>query len=163
MTTLSLFSRRDPFAEFDSLMRSAFAGPAAVATERTDFMPSAETLRDGDDAVVRLEVPGIDVERDVTVEAVAGRLVIKGERRDERAEDDRGRHVREIRYGRFERTFALPAHVGPDAISASYDAGVLSIRVAGVYAGTEPTRIAVSSGSPKAVETVSGDTADDAS
>lgn len=163
MTTLSLFNRRDPFAEFDSLMRSAFAGTAPATTERTDFMPSAETLRDGDDAVVRLELPGIDVERDVTVEAVAGRLVIRGERRDERAEDDRGRHVREIRYGRFERTFALPAHVGPDAISAAYDAGVLSIRVAGVYAGTEPTRIAVSSRSPQAVETVSGETADDAS
>ncbi|TCI98650.1 Hsp20/alpha crystallin family protein [Aeromicrobium sp. IC_218] len=163
MTTLSRFNRRDPFAEFDSLMRNAFAGTAPMTTERTDFMPAAETLRDGDDAVVRLELPGMDVENDVTVEAVSGRLVIRGERRDERAEDDRGRHVREIRYGRFERTFALPAHVGPDAISAGYDAGVLSIRVAGVYAGTEPTRIAVSSTSPKAVETVSGETADDAS
>lgn len=163
MTTLSLFNRRDPFAEFDSLMRSAFAGTAPMSSERTDFMPAAETLRDGDDAVVRLELPGIDVERDITVEAVSGRLVVRGERRDERAEDDHGRHVREIRYGRFERTFSLPAHVGPDAISAGYDAGVLSIRVAGVYAGTEPTRIAVSSGAPKAVGTVSGDTADDAS
>ena len=156
MTTLSLFGRRDPFAEFDSLMRNAFVGTAPTASERTDFMPSAETLRDGDDAVVRLELPGIDVERDVTVEVVSGRLVIRGERRDERAEDDHGRHVREIRYGRFERTFALPAHVGPDAVSAGYDAGVLSIRVAGVYAGPEPPRFAVSSSRPQAVETVSG-------
>lgn len=154
MTTMSLFTRRDPFAEFDALVRNAFSAPSAP---QTDFMPAAETVREGDDVIVRLEVPGVDVENDVTVEVVSGRLVVRGERRDERAEDERGRHVREIRYGRFERSFGLPAHVTADAVSAAYDAGVLSIRVAGVYAGTEPTRISVSA-APKAVQTVQGET-----
>lgn len=138
-TTLSLFSRRDPF---DALMRQAFS-PWPEPT-RTDFMPAAESVRDGDDVIVRLEVPGIDVENDVTVEVVQNRLIVRGERRDEHGEEHEGRSIREIRYGQFERTFSLPSHIGPDAISASYDAGVLSIRVRGVYAGTEPTRITIS-------------------
>ena len=142
MSNVSLFSRRDPFAEFDSLVRTAFGTPAAP-TQRLDFTPAVETVRDGDDVVVRLELPGVDVSNDVSVEVVSGRLVVKGERRDERAEDTEGRRISEIRYGTFERSFGLPGHVTADAVSASYDAGILSVRVAGVHAGTEPTRIAI--------------------
>lgn len=136
--TLSLFTRRDPF---DALMRQAF-GPWPE-TAPTDFMPAAESVRDGDDVIVRLELPGIDVEKDVNVEVTNNRLVVRGERRDERAESQEGRSIREIRYGTFERTFSLPSHIGADAVSAGYDAGVLNIRVAGVYAGTEPTKITI--------------------
>lgn len=154
MSNLSVYTRRDPFTSdtwspFDSLVRTAF-GPASstsTSARRLDFTPAVETVRDGDDVVVRLEVPGVDVSNDVTVEVVANRLVVKGERRDERSEDSSEepstRRISEIRYGSFERSFGLPGHVGADAVSASYDAGILSVRVAGVYAGTEPTRITI--------------------
>ncbi|HEU0191310.1 MAG TPA: Hsp20/alpha crystallin family protein [Mycobacterium sp.] len=108
------------------------------------FSPAAEITKDGDDAVVRLELPGVDVDKDVTIELQGGHLTIRGERRDEHASDENGRTLREVRYGSFSRTFAVPAHVAGDAVSASYDAGVLTVRVAGVYAGTEPQRIAIS-------------------
>jgi HSP20 family protein len=143
MSTLSLWTRRDPFAEFDGLARSFF-GP--VAAQSRGFVPAAELTRDGEDAVVKLELPGLDVDKDVTVELERGRLVVRGERRDERAEDQGGTTLREVRYGSFRRTFALPAHVTADAISASYDAGVLSVRVSGAYAGTYAQRIAVTGG-----------------
>jgi HSP20 family protein len=57
-----------------------------------------------------------------------------------------------VRYGSFRRSFALPAHVTADAISASYDAGVLSVRVAGAYTGSQAQRIAVTAGAPAAIE-----------
>ena len=63
----------------------------------------------------------------------------------ERTEDAEGRTLSEVRYGSFRRSFKLPAHVTSEAITASYDAGVLTVRVAGVYAGTEPQRIAIDS------------------
>jgi len=139
MSTLSLWTRRDPFAEFDRF----FAAPARPA----GFTPAAEVVRDGDDAVVRLEVPGLDVAKDVTVEVDRGRLVVRGERRDERSEERSGRTLREVRYGSFARSFALPAHVTAEAVSASYDAGVLSVRVAGAHATpATATKIAVTSG-----------------
>lgn len=101
-------------------------------------------LRDGDDAVVRLELPGVDVTNDVTVEVDGGRLTVRGERRDERAEQRTG--VREVRYGAFRRSFGLPQHVTSEAVSATYDAGVLSVRVAGAHAGREARRIPVTAG-----------------
>jgi HSP20 family molecular chaperone IbpA len=145
MTTLTRWTRRDPFAQFDSafdsLVRSAFG---SVGDRSAPFTPAAELARDGDDAVVRLELPGLDVSKDVTVEVDRGRLVIRGERRDERTEDrDDGYRLREVRYGSFHRSFALPAHVTADAVSAGYDAGVLTVRVAGAWTGAEARRIAV--------------------
>jgi len=125
-------------ADFDTLAQRAF-GPFASP----GFTPAAELHRDGEDAVVRVELPGLDPVKDVTVEVERGTLVVRGERRDERADTRDGRSYREVRYGSFRRAFALPAHVTADAISASYDAGVLSIRVAGAYAGTQAQRIEV--------------------
>ncbi|BBZ20251.1 Hsp20/alpha crystallin family protein [Mycolicibacterium gadium] len=109
------------------------------------FTPAAEIARDGEDAVVRVELPGVDVDKDVTVEVDRGHLVIRGERRDERADEEDGRTLREVRYGSFRRSFKLPAHAATDAISAAYDAGVLTVRVAGAHRGAEAQRIAIES------------------
>jgi HSP20 family molecular chaperone IbpA len=147
MKTVSLWTRRDPFAEFDALVRASWP----TATVR-GFTPAAEVTRDGEDAVVRVELPGIDFNKDVTVEVDRGRLVVRGERRDERAEGKDGWRLREVRYGSFRRTFQLPAHVTADAVSASYDAGVLSVRVAGAYAGSQAQRIAVTAGAAPQLE-----------
>ncbi len=152
MTSLSLWTRRDPFADFDDAFAGIVGrtfGPTARTAARPGFVPAADLARDGEDAVLRLELPGLDVEKDVTVEIDRGRLVVKGERRDERTENDAVggavRTLREVRYGAFERSFGLPEHIGANALSASYDAGVLTVRVAGAYASPEPTaqRIAV--------------------
>jgi HSP20 family protein len=143
MSNLTLWSR--PAWDVDRWMREFF-GPAAASDwlkPVTGFNPAAEIARDGDDAVVRLELPGVDVDKDVNVELVDGRLVIHGERRDEHAEERDGRTLREVRYGSFRRSFQLPAHITSEAVSASYDAGVLTVRVAGAYAGTQAQRIVI--------------------
>jgi HSP20 family protein len=147
MSNLTLWSR--PAWDVDRWLREFF-GPAAttdwfkpLAYSAGEFSPAAEIVKDGDDAVVRLELPAVDVEKDVNVELDHGRLVIHGERRDEHAEEKDGRTLREVRYGSFRRSFQLPAHITSEAISASYDAGVLTVRVAGAYAGTQAQRIAI--------------------
>jgi HSP20 family protein len=120
-----------------------FFGPATV--HDWAFRPAADIVKDGEDAVVRVELPGVDVEKDVHVEIDKGALIIHGERRDEHSEDKNGRTLREVRYGSFRRSFALPSHVAGDAVTASYEAGVLTVRVAGAYAGSEPQRVAIES------------------
>ncbi|HEX5493451.1 MAG TPA: Hsp20/alpha crystallin family protein [Mycobacteriales bacterium] len=161
MSTLSLFTQRDPFAEFDAVVRSVFGpvGPrsARSSTAPSGFVPPVEIDRDGQDAVVRVELPGLDVANDVTVEIDRGHLVVRGERRDERSAERDGRGLRELRYGSFRRTFRLPEHVPADAVSASYQSGVLSIRVAGAHAGSEPRRVEI--GITDAGTTASGTTA----
>lgn len=146
MSSLTLWPR--PF-DTDRWVRDFFS-PTTVSDwlipTPSGFSPAAEITKDGDDAVVRLELPGVDVEKDVTVELDGGHLIIRGERRDEHAGTDPAnekRTLREVRYGSFSRSFAVPAHITGDAVSASYDAGVLTVRVAGVYAGTQPQRIAI--------------------
>lgn len=160
---LTLLSRRDPFADFDAMIRQAFPTAAAsrTASGRPAYSPAADIVRDGDDAVIALDVPGLDFERDITVELDGSALVVSGERRDESAasQKDEGtdksvtRLRKEVRYGAFRRSFTLPEHVTADALSATYDAGVLTVRVTGAYAGTEPTKIAVTGGKAPVVTT----------
>lgn len=147
MSNLALWSR--PAWDTDRWLRDFF-GPAAAADWNTPatsgFKPAAEIVKDGDDAIVRVELPGVDVDQDVKVEVDRGRLVVHGEHRDEHAEEKEGRTLREIRYGSFRRSFQLPAHITGDAITASYDAGVLTVRVAGALkdpAGSQAQRIAI--------------------
>jgi HSP20 family protein len=130
MSTLIPWGPRfaDPFALTEALFRR----PAA--TRGTSwYAPTTDVVREGDDAVVRLELPGVDVAKDVTVEVEGGRLTVRGERRDEQT----GEGFRQSRHGSFRRTFTLPEHVADDAVSASYDAGVLTVRVAGAHASVE--------------------------
>jgi HSP20 family molecular chaperone IbpA len=77
---------------------------------------------------------------------------VRGERRDERSDEKDGRVLRELRYGAFRRSFSLPEHITADDVSASYDAGVLSIRVAGGYVGTAPRRIPVNGAAAEATD-----------
>ncbi|TDZ78309.1 18 kDa heat shock protein [Mycobacteroides salmoniphilum] len=147
-----VWTRRSPFAQFDALVRQSF-GPA-TSWPSPGFVPAAEVAKDGDDALVRLDLPGVDVDKDVTVEVERGTLVVSGERRDGRAEQtgdepvargasNTGRVLREVRYGKFRRTFTLPTHVTGDAISASYDTGILTIKIAGAYANAEAQKIEI--------------------
>jgi HSP20 family molecular chaperone IbpA len=143
---------RDPFfTEFDTLVRAAF-GPSTVTrapsgTRESGFRPAAEVYRDGDDAVIRLELPGVATD-DVAVEVKGRHLVVSGSRRDERSEESADRRgFSELRYGSFTRSFRLAPGVSAASVSASYDAGVLTLRVAGAYAETEGQRIEISTGS----------------
>lgn len=145
-----------PFRVADALARGTFGAPRQA--ESAWYVPAADVVRDGDDAVVRVELPGVDVASDVTVEVADHRLVVAGERREEHE----GEGFRESRRGSFRRSFALPRHVGPDAVSASYDAGVLTVRVAGAHVAPQPVtpasrRIEITGVTPAADETPGGD------
>lgn len=141
--------RFDPFTvlarmdrEFDELVRRGWAGSREKSAAMAGFVPAVEVARDGADVVVRVELPGVDVERDVAIEVDRGKLIISGERRDERSEQSEGVLVRELRYGQFRREFALPPGVSPEQVEATYDAGLLDVRVRGVVQ-PEPATVRV--------------------
>lgn len=144
-TRSNLALRTRPAWDLDRWVRDFFGPATADGWATGAFTPAAEIVRDGDDALVRVELPGLDVEKDVNVEVDRGYLVIHGERRDEHAEDRDGRYVREVRYGSFRRAFKLPDHVTGQDIKAEYDAGVLTVRVVGAHKSAETQRIAIES------------------
>jgi HSP20 family protein len=89
-----------------------------------------EEFVDGDQLVVRAEVPGVDPERDIDVSVENDVLTISAERRESSREKmgDRGFHS-EFRYGSFVRQVRLPAGTSPEVVSATYTDGVLEIRM----------------------------------
>ncbi len=145
-----------PFSVIDDVLRSL---PGVAVADRTQgFIPALETERNGADLVIRVDLPGMDPEKDIDIELHGRTLTVSGERRDETSGDG----VREVRYGSFSRTATLPAKVGEDAITADYVNGVLTVRVAGAYAQVQPKKISISHHADAPVDAQGESSAEDA-
>jgi HSP20 family protein len=103
-----------------------------------------DEYRDGDDLVVRAEIPGVDVEKDVDITVSDHRLRIEAERGLEEKAEGKGFVRRELRYGRFSRELQLPEGVTEADVSARYADGILEVRVH-LPQGTPPTKIPIES------------------
>jgi HSP20 family protein len=100
-----------------------------------------------DHFILKADLPGLG-EDDVNVEVRDNVLTISGERRTEHEEKDRGWMRVERSFGRFSRSLTLPEHADADAITASFDRGVLEIRVPKPEE-RKPHRVQISSGNGK--------------
>ncbi|UCH23545.1 MAG: Hsp20/alpha crystallin family protein [Deltaproteobacteria bacterium] len=86
-------------------------------------------IYDNDDAIViKAELPGVS-KKDITVDVNDRVLTLKGERSANNEVKEDHYYRRESTYGKFERTFTLPADVDPDKIKADYKDGILKIEV----------------------------------
>ena len=146
MNTVMRFA---PFAEagldaaFDDLVRRTLSDAAT-----TSWVPAADVVQQGEDAIITLEVPGVTAE-DIEIEVKDRALVVRGRRPIAVGEDAKALR-QEIRRGEFSRGFRLPAHVGPDAVRASYDAGLLTIRVSGAQPAPVTRRVPIENLTPDA-------------
>jgi HSP20 family protein len=105
-----------------------------------------EEFTDGEELVVKAELPGIDPERDIDVSVENGVLTIAAERRESSREKfDKGFHS-EFRYGSFVRQVRLPAGTSPEVVSATYKDGVLEIRMPKPSAEAASRRIQIQRG-----------------
>ncbi|WP_166847169.1 Hsp20/alpha crystallin family protein [Isoptericola sp. BMS4] len=86
-----------------------------------------EEAREGDELVIRAELPGLDPEKDVEVTVDDGILTIAAHR-EERTSEHEGGYRSEFRYGQFERRLRLPRDASSD-VTATYRDGVLEVRV----------------------------------
>jgi hypothetical protein len=64
-----------PVAEFGDWLEARFPGITAGSADR--FVPAVEVAKEGDDALVRLELPGVDADQDVGVEVDEGVVTIR--------------------------------------------------------------------------------------
>lgn len=87
-----------------------------------------DEFMDGDELVIRAELPGVDPERDVDVSIVDGALVIRAERRQEDTVKERHMRRSELRYGSFSRIVPLPPGAKESDIQATYKDGLLEVR-----------------------------------
>lgn len=94
--------------------------------------------------VIRAELPGVDVDEDVEVSVADGMLTIRAERSETKEEGD-GKHGyrSEFRYGSLVRTVSLPAGVDESDVQATYENGILEVRVPVGQVGHEPRKVAI--------------------
>jgi HSP20 family protein len=105
-----------------------------------------EEFVDGEQLVVKAEIPGVDPDRDIDVSIDNGVLTIAAERRESSREKlDKGFHS-EFRYGSFVRQVRLPAGTSPEVVSATYKDGVLEIRMPKPSAEAASRRIQIQRG-----------------
>lgn len=123
--------------DLDSLFGRVFGD--TVRSQHVDsFSPAADLRRDGDTWKVSVALPGISPDK-VDIDIVGRTLRVQGERiADEKAEPV----INEIRYGRFEREFALPAEIDAAHVQATYRHGVLEL-VLPLAEAAKPHRITV--------------------
>jgi HSP20 family protein len=94
-------------------------------SRKIGFIPAIDLWETDSDLVVVVELPGV-LEEDVDVLVTSGGLTIRGVR----MEVPRGRaHLREWRWGEFERDVRFPADVDPESMRASYSEGTLEIHI----------------------------------
>ncbi len=117
----------------DDLFRT-YLGPRARTTFpalpegiRRPFVPVCDVFGREGDLVVHLEVPGIDPEKDVTIQVEDDVLVIRGERSTKEEVADKDFYRMESSYGSFERRLPIPEGVKEDDIVATYADGVLEV------------------------------------
>jgi HSP20 family protein len=107
------------------------------------FRPTTDVVREEGAIVVTTELPGIDPEKDIEITLDDDMLVIRGEKTAEKELSEKDRYLHERHFGSFERRLPLPDGVDAESIAASYDKGVLTVRV--------PVPAATAESAPRAI------------
>jgi len=111
--------------EFDRFLNQVFNAPAAAGFA-PGLDPAIDLYEDGDNLVVKVELPGLKKE-DIAISLDDAVLNISGERRTESKATNGTVHRRERAVGGFSRGLGLPYPVNADGVKAGYTDGILTI------------------------------------
>jgi HSP20 family protein len=127
--------RWDPFREMttlrnlmDRMLDEGFGrgrGWSAQWPVDTGFIP-LDVYEAGDNLIVKASVPGIPPEA-LNVQVREDTLTISGEVKEDKERKESDYHLREHRYGRFERSVTLPYSVKVDKAEAVFENGLLTL------------------------------------
>lgn len=138
-------------SDVNRLFNSFFETPGNGSTRARHWVPAMDLVEESEHFVLRADLPGLD-ENDVKLEVEGDTLTLSGERNVEHRDEQEGYFRLERSTGAFRRTLTLPAGVQPEDIQASFDRGVLEVRIP-KPAEPEPQRIEIAVGDrPAAIE-----------
>jgi HSP20 family protein len=92
------------------------------------WAPYVDVSESDKELVIRADLPGVDPS-EIEVTVADGKLILSGERKEQREEAGRSRRVSERAVGRFHREVPLPPGTDPDRIQARSAHGVLTITI----------------------------------
>jgi HSP20 family protein len=115
------------------------------------WVPSMDLVETDEHFVLRADLPGL-TEADVSIELEDNVLTVAGERKAEREDKEEGFYRMERSFGQFRRSLTLPEGVDADQIAATFDKGVLEVRIPKPEE-RKPRRVAIRVGDqPAAIE-----------
>jgi HSP20 family protein len=117
-------------SKFEKTIEDMFRSmsPAFMLAERS-WKPPMDMNETPDEIVILAEVSGVDKD-DLEVEISSKAVRIQGKRFARHCADNATYRLAEIQYGKFERILFLPTPIDPEVVSASYQNGLLEIRLA---------------------------------
>jgi HSP20 family protein len=118
-----MLMRTDPFRDLDRLTQQVFGALGTAA--RPSAMPM-DSWRDGDELIVEFDLPGIDPDA-VDLDVERNVLTVKAER--SALGEDLDLVAAERPRGIFSRQLILGDNLDTANVAASYDAGVLQLRI----------------------------------
>ena len=140
-------------SEMNRVFNTFFDTPAAGAGNGGGvrrWVPSMDLVETDDHFVLRADLPGL-AEGDVAIELEDNVLTISGERKSEHEEKE-GFYRMERSFGQFRRSLTLPDGIDAQKIAATFDKGVLEVRIPKPEA-RKPRRVAIQVGDkPAAIE-----------
>jgi len=156
--------RWDPTRELDSLQgemnrlfSSFFETPTGTKGNGTNgaarrWIPSIDLAETQAHFVIKADLPGMS-ENDVGIELENNVLTIAGERKTEHEQQHEGYYRLERATGSFSRALSLPEGVDPEAVAATFDNGVLTVRIPKpAQARPRKVKIGVGGAAPQTIE-----------
>ncbi|HVF25094.1 MAG TPA: Hsp20/alpha crystallin family protein, partial [Anaerolineales bacterium] len=104
----------------DRLFDDAFTQPFSTRDGWSVSTPAVDMYQTDDEIVVKASLPGIKAD-EVQINVTGDVLTLKGEVKHEEEKNDRSWHIREQRWGSFQRSVALPTNVVLDKAQAEFE------------------------------------------
>ncbi len=148
---MSNITRWNPYQEMSNmrrLMRRMFDDPFLSQEFETDqaalWELPLDVMEDQDGYKIKASLPGINPD-DLDITYNNNTLTIRGETKAEDEQKESHYHLRERRFGSFQRSVYLPTSIQSDKIQADYSDGILTLHLPKTEE-VKPKRIAVRSG-----------------
>lgn len=109
----------------DSLFRSEKRNDDA---ELGVWLPAVDMFEKDDRLVIKAELPGMD-KNDISLDFKNNVLTLSGIRQHENEVKEENFYRREMSYGKFVRSFSLPADSDAEKIKAEFQNGLLTIEI----------------------------------
>jgi HSP20 family protein len=109
----------------DRLFDDAFTRPLNIR-DGGWASPAVDMYQTDDEVVVRVALPGFKAD-EVQINVTGDVLHLRGEMQQQEEKQERAWHIREQRWGSFERSIPLPTEVTADRAAADFENGILTI------------------------------------
>jgi len=113
----------------DRLFDEAFTRPFSLfdgGTNAAHMSPAIDMYQTSDDVVIKAALPGLKAD-EVQINVTGDVLTLRGETRQSEEVQEQTYHLREHRWGSFERSIPLPVTVLADKAKAEFENGVLTV------------------------------------